>query len=153
VLAHVDASVLQVHSVRAPTRGEGSGLFDLADARKWIDAYARRSEKPFLVSLPAYSLRAGFDADGRAVAVEAEAPRDIAAADVRELRVDPKQVAALLRGLERSRPAQLAGVVWFRLPTEDDRRTWSASMLRAVIAGDSLDPVVKVTFDADANGA
>jgi len=148
LLAGVDASVLQVHSVQAPA----AGLFDPDAAQRWIDAYATKSAKPFDVAMPAYGLRVGFDAGGRAIAAEGEVPRD-APDDARELRVDPEKVARLLRNLERERPPQVRDVVWFRLPTEQDRRAWSLPMLRAVIAGDPLKPVVKVTFDAAADGS
>lgn len=149
LLALVDESVLQVHSVQSPA----GGLFDPATARRWIDAYAEHAPGPFRVALPAYGLRVGFDESGSATAVEAEALRDVPTGDVRELRVTPDQVATLLRGLERARPRHLDGVVWFRLPTADDHRAWSLAMLNAVIAGDPLRPAVLVTFDAAANGA
>lgn len=150
VLAVVDSSVLQVHAVQSPA----TGLFDAALARRWIDRYAARTSKPFLVALPAYGLRVRFDDGGAPTAVEAEAPRDASAADAaRELRVEPTRVAELLRGIEGPRPPRLAGIAWFRLPTADDRRAWSLATLRAVIAGDPLRPAVVITFDADASGA
>jgi hypothetical protein len=149
LLAEVDETVLQVHAVQSPQ----AGLFDAAAARRWIDSYATLSSKLFRVALPAYGVRVGFDAAGKAAAVVAEMPRDLAVDDVRELRASPEQVSDLLRGLERARPPQLAGVVWFRLPLADDRRAWSLATLHAVIAGESLKPVVKVSFDVDANGA
>jgi len=149
LLALVDESVLQVHAVQSPA----GGLFDPTTARRWIDAYAEHTPGPFRIALPAYGLRVGFDDRGSATAVEAEAPRDISASDVRELRVTPDQVGTLLRGLERARPRHLDGVVWFRLPTADDHRAWSLATLNAVIAGDPLRPAVRVTFDAAADGA
>jgi len=149
LLEAVDESELQVHAVQSPREG----LFDPAAARRWIDGYATRSPKPFRVALPAYGVRVGFDDTGKAAAVVGEVPRDIAADDARELRAPPEQVATLLNGLERSPPARLAGFIWFRLPTADDRRAWSLATLHAVIAGESLRPVVKVTFDPGADGA
>lgn len=149
LLAAADESVLQVRAVQSPS----AGLFDSAAARRWIAAYAAKSTRPFHVALPAYGVRAPFDANGRAAAVEGEAPRDLEAGDVPVLRVAPDQVAQVVRVLERDRPAALAGIVWFRLPLADDRRAWSLTTLRAVIAGESLRPVVKVTFDAAENGA
>lgn len=139
VLAQVDASVLQVHAIAAPRAGQGeTGLFDAAQAQRWIDAYAAVASKPFRVALPAYGVRVGFDDDGRALAVEGEMPRAIDSDRKRELRVDPVEVAALLRRLERAHPAQLTSVLWFRLPSEDDRRSWSVATLHSVIAGAPL---------------
>jgi hypothetical protein len=149
LLAAVDESVLQVHSVQSPA----TGLFDPAAARRWIDVYAERTHGPFLVALPAYGLRVGFDDSGGPAAVEAEAPRDVPGSDVRELRVTPDQVSTLLRGLDGARPPHLAGIAWFRLPSADDRRAWSLATLKAVIAGDPLQPAVLVTFDVAQNGA
>jgi len=149
VLTAVDESVLQVHATRAPD----AGLFDAPAARLWIVAYAQLSSKPFFVSLPAYGVRAAFDDRGRANAVEAETPRALANADSHELRADPVEVAALLREMERAPPVHLAGVLWFRLPSKDDRRSWSFATLRAVIEGAPLRPQLEVRVDNTADGA
>jgi hypothetical protein len=154
VLGDVDASVLQVHAIAAPRVGRGeAGLFDAAQAQRWIDAYAAVAAKPFRVALPAYGVRVGFDDTGRAVAVESEVPRAMDASSVRELRADPREVSRLLRMLEHAHSAMLAGVVWFRLPDEDDRRAWSAATLHAVIAGVELKADFAVRAQAAADGA
>lgn len=138
-LAQADASVLQVHAIAAPRAGRSKvGLFDPDQAQRWIDAYAAVAPKPFRVALPAYGVRVGFDEAGRAVAVESEMPRAMEADSAQELRADPTGVAALLRRLERAHSSQLAGIVWFRLPSEDDQRAWSAITLHAVISGSAL---------------
>ncbi|HZP66635.1 MAG TPA: DUF3142 domain-containing protein [Rudaea sp.] len=135
VLREVDESVLQVHAVRAPA----AGLFDAAAARRWVDAYAKLAPHPFRISLPAYGVRVAFDAGGRPLAAEAEADApDGIVGDARELRAEPQHVARLLRDLERAPPPHLAGVLWFRLPTDDDRRAWSLATLRAVVVGAPL---------------
>ena len=150
LLAQVDESVLQVHAVRSPD----SGLFDRTAARHWIDAYAKVSAKPFRVSLPAYELRVQFDAHGRAQAVEAEMQRDLDdRGDTRQLRAPPRDVAELLHSLAASRPAQLTGIVWFRLPSEDDRHAWSLATLRAVIAAAELRANLQVALQTAADGA
>lgn len=149
-LAEADESVLQVHAVSAPA----TGLFDARAARRWIDAYAALSAKPFRVSLPAYGVRARFGTDGHALAVEAEVPREMGAgAETRELRARPQEVAALLRELAGARPATLAGIVWFRLPTQDDRRAWSIQTLRAVILAQPLIERLQVRVESAPDGA
>jgi len=154
VLAQVDASVLQVHAVAAPHAGAGeTGLFDPAQAQRWIDAYAGVAHQPFRVALPAYGLRVGFGDDGAAITVEGEMPRAIEAEHARELRADPVAVSALLQALARAHPASFAGIVWFRLPSEDDRRAWSIATLHAVIAGAELKPDFDVRAPSAANGA
>ena len=153
-LAQVDASVLQVHAIAAPhARAGKTGLFDAAQARRWIDAYAGVERKPFRVALPAYGLRVGFDDDGAAVAVEGEMSRTIEAEHARELRVDPVEVSVLLHALAGARPLQLAGIVWFRLPGEDDRRAWSLATLHAVIGGAELKSDFDVRVQIAADGA
>src|SRR4029077_1762794 len=55
-----------------------------------------------------------------------------------ELMAAPQEVASLLHRLQSARPAQLAGIVWFRLPTDGDSRAWSLATWRAVIRGEAL---------------
>ena len=131
VLSAVDEVVLQVHAVQDPH----VGLFDAATARRWIEVLGRRTTKPFRVALPTYGTRVSWAADGRLRAVESERPLLIDASAGAELLAPPREVASLLRGLERSRPAALAGIVWFRLPTDGDVRAWSLATWRAVIRG------------------
>jgi hypothetical protein len=149
VLGAIDESVLQVHAVSDPAKG----LFDASTARRWIEAYGGRSQKPFHVALPAYGSRVSFDDDGIATGVQNEMPRDLAGTDVRELRVAPAAVQSLLRDLQKDRPASMRGIVFFRLPTTDDRRAWSLSTLRAVIAQQPLIATLAARMDTSADGA
>ena len=45
----------------------------------------------------------------------------------------PQAVVAFLHAMQRDAPDSLAGIVWFRLPTESDRRAWSPDTWRAVV--------------------
>jgi hypothetical protein len=148
VLAQVDASVLQVHAVSTPS----SGLFDRRSAQRWIIEYAALSSNPFQVALPAYGVRVSFDASGNAQAVEAEMPRG-SSPGARELDARAEEVAALLHELQRDAIAHLTGVVWFRLPNDDDRRAWSLTTLRAVMAAAPLHAAFDVRLDAAGAGA
>jgi uncharacterized protein DUF3142 len=139
VLAASDEVVLQVHAVQNPR----AGLFDAATAQRWIESFARRTPKPFRVALPAYGTRVSWGADGRLRAVESERPLLIDDTSAAELIASPQEVGALLRSLERSRPAQLAGVAWFRLPTDGDSRAWSLATWRAVLRGEPSEPQVQ----------
>lgn len=131
LLAAVDASVLQVHAVEKP----GGGLFDAAEALRWIRAYARLSPKPFRVALPAYATRVTQGDDGRILAIESDAATmPVFDARARELVVDPRRVAEVLARLRAAPPPGFAGVVWFRLPLASDRRAWVAATLRALVA-------------------
>jgi Protein of unknown function (DUF3142) len=63
-----------------------------------------------------------------------------------ELMASPTDVAALLGDLRDESPANLVGIVWFRLPTDDDRRAWSIETWRAVMLGKPLRTRVEATI-------
>ncbi|HQW80235.1 MAG: DUF3142 domain-containing protein [Rhodanobacteraceae bacterium] len=135
LLQAVDTSVLQVHAVAKP----GAGLFDAAQALRWIRAYALITPKPFRVALPAYATRVTLADDGRILAIDSDADTmPIFAATARELAVDPRRAAVVVQRLQASSPAHFAGVSWFRLPLDLDRRAWSTATLRALIADEDM---------------
>lgn len=150
VLAAVDLSVLQVHAVSRPDEG----LFDGVRARGWVADWASRSgAKPFLVALPAYGARFKLDLDGTVAAVESEQRLPARSAAAREVRVDPRELAAWLDDVRAQRYPNLAGIVWFRLPRDGDERTWALRTLRAVIAGQPLQSVLRVATPLRDSGA
>jgi hypothetical protein len=132
LLSAVDSSVLQVHAVSDPRRG----LFDSDQARQWTKAWSRITEKPFYLALPAYGV-ALLPGGGGAPVVESEIriERD---GKRQELLADPLQLSQLAAQLRNDPPKHLAGLIWFRLPLANDRRTWSLTTLRAVSRGDEL---------------
>jgi hypothetical protein len=134
VLSSVDEAVLQVHAVRAPQEG----LFDPAVARGWIDRFDTEYDKPFRVALPDYGTRIVEGDNGAILAVESEMPKLAGGAAARELVAAPADVAALLSSLKQRPPEHLKGLVWFRLPTEEDSRIWSLATLKAVLRGAPL---------------
>jgi hypothetical protein len=126
---HLDELVLQVHAVDDPHRG----LFDPLQADRWVHAFARRVPRPIRVALPAYDVRVTWRRDGRLASVEGEMPLLTGSAPGETLRTSPQAVLAFLHALQRDAPDSLAGIVWFRLPTESDRRAWSPDTWRAVV--------------------
>ena len=48
---------------------------------------------------------------------------------------DPDAMADLVRRWTEDRPAELAGLVWYRLPVASDTRNWPRATLNAVMAG------------------
>jgi hypothetical protein len=134
VFAPVSEIVLQVHMVQSPH----AGLFNADQARQWIQALARRTDKPFRVALPAYGVRVTWRNDGSMLAVESEEPLLAGGYSASELIVSPQAVSTVLRELERDPPASLAGIVWFRLPVAGDIRAWSPETWRAVVMGKPL---------------
>jgi hypothetical protein len=131
--ASLDELVLQVHAVDDPRRG----LFDPDQAERWIHAFARRIGRPMRVALPAYDVRVTWR-DGRLASVEGEVPL-LTGASGTTLRAAPEAVLSLLHRLQHAAPDNLAGIVWFRLPTDGDRRAWSIATWRAVVE-DRLPP-------------
>jgi hypothetical protein len=140
LLQTVDSSVLQVHAVSDPRRG----LFDPDQALKWAKAWARITDKPFYLALPAYGVALLPD-DGGAPVVESEVQLE-RGGERQELLADPLQLSQLGKTLREDPPAHLAGLIWFRLPLANDRRAWSLTTLRAVARGDQLVSQLGVTF-------
>ena len=134
LLAQADEAVLQVHAVQSPR----AGLFDPRQAHAWMDAFARRTHKPWRVALPAYGTRVSWDEQGRVAAIESERPTLVNGADANELFADPVAMQGFEAGLEADAPPGLTGIVWFRVPTDDDTRAWSMASWRAVLAHEPL---------------
>ena len=139
VFAPANEVVLQVHMVQNPR----AGLFDADQARRWIQAMACRTDKPFRVALPAYGVRVTRREDGSMLAVESEVPLLADGYSASELIVSPEAVSTLLRELERDPPASLIGIVWFRLPVAGDIRAWSPETWRTVVLGKPLEPRIE----------
>ena len=143
VLAAVDYSVLQVHSVVDPAQG---GLFNAQVAKHWVKAYARRSAESgqsFLVALPNYGSRVSWDRNGRITAVTSEAPIPGGGVDAQgsaqELFANPQEISNFLQqGLDYQAMPELKGVAWFRLPTAQDERSWAMPTWLAVMRGEPL---------------
>lgn len=138
LLLQADEFILQLHGFSPAEQG----LFDPRQAVRATRALAERSDKPFRVALPAYGVRVGRGEDGAGLSVEAERPLLAGGGQGEEVIVEPKDVSAVLRDFEQDRPRNLTGVVWFRLPTGDDRRAWSLDGLRSVIQGRSQDSAI-----------
>jgi len=126
-----DDTVLQVHAVQRPR----AGLFDAASAQAWISAYAEAGEQPFRVALPCYGSRVGFNEWGQMLAIESEASVPLRSSQEQELSASPAEAAKLLRWLDTHGPRALAGLMWFRLPTALDQRSWHLSTWQALVQG------------------
>lgn len=136
LLALPDEVVLQVHAVLNPRQG----LFDPKRARDWLDKFSRRAQRPWYVALPTYGTRVAWSPDGRIANIESESTTLATTAVMNELVAAPQTIAGFVAQLERERPAQLAGIVWFRLPTDEDVRAWSLPTWLAVLQRQALKP-------------
>lgn len=127
-----DGFVLQVHFLRTPTRpDETVELVDPKEALRAVEQ-AAKADVPFRVALPTYSYGAVFDERGALLGLAAEGSRRTGPAEVS---ADPRMIAALIQDWTKSRPAEMQGLIWYRLPTADDARNWPWETLRAVMAG------------------
>jgi hypothetical protein len=135
--AAADGYVLQVHSLEPPRRFDAAFLLcDPVAAKRAVEA-AARFRRPFRVALPTYGYVVAFDSTGKVAGLSAEGPllswpRNAA---VRVARSDPAAMAGLVREWTADRPAELTGLLWYRLPSAADRLNWPGPALRAVMAG------------------
>jgi hypothetical protein len=139
LIAEADGYVLQLHSLKPPEEDFGDGdilLTRVGPARQWVKEAARFG-RTFRVALPTYGYQAAFDSLHRPIGLLAEGPLISFAPGikVRTARSDPAIMAELIRGWTRDRPAEMTGILWYRLPVEGDRRNWTWPTLRAVMAG------------------
>ena len=127
-----DRSVLQVHWLDP---GDPTHLLD-PQAAEHVEAVAKLG-RPFRVGLPACGYALSLDAQGGLVGIAAEqgSPRPPPGGRLVELQPEPAAVAALVQAWTTDRPALLEGLVWFRLPTSQDRRAWPSQTLAAVREG------------------
>jgi hypothetical protein len=129
--------VLQVHSLVRPASPERiPPLCDVQQSRKWIDR-AGRIGVSYRVALPTYSYVTAFDAKGNflRLAGEGAALKLPAGGTLREVQADPVTIAQLIRELGASRPQCCTGVIWYRLPNDDDELNWRWPTLATVMQG------------------
>ena len=142
LLERADETVLQLHAVGDPAQV----LFDPQRAAQWIAQFGTATKKPFRIALPAYGSTADAAMSGGSDSTTQPGERH-------ELRADPLVIAKLLRDLEHAHPANLQGVLWFRLPLPGDRRAWPLATLGAVIAARPLQAKLAADVRANGNGA
>jgi hypothetical protein len=133
--AAVDDIVLQVHAVEDPRLG----LFDPHRAARWVRRLADVTRTRFQVAIPAYGTRIISSPGGGLLAAAAESA-DLDWLPGEEEMAAPQDVARFLAWLRAENFAACDGIVWFRLPTAEDRRAWSLATLRAVTTGAALHP-------------
>ncbi len=141
----VDHTVLQVHWLDP---SDPTHLLDPAAAAH-VERMAALG-RPFRVGLPACGYAVALDAAGGFAGVAAEQGTPVAppGGQVVELLPDTSAVAALVRTWTRDRPEDLAGLMWFRLPTIQDRRAWPPQTLAAVRDGRTPVAVPRVVLRA-----
>lgn len=133
----LDHFVLQVHSFQRPKRSrETLTTCSSRSALRWVEE-AAALETPFFVALPTYSYRVHFDSRGQFFSISADAgPKQRPVhGTTRIVRSSAEEMAALVRVWQRSRPASMLGVIWYRLPLPQDQLNWPMETLRSVMKG------------------
>ncbi len=132
-----DGFVLQVHSFQPPrTASDPYVLCDPAAAAAYVERAATFGV-PFRVALPTYGYRLIFDAQGRLTGLAAEGsggdwPENNRA---REVRANPVEMVGLVQRWRGERPELLRGIIWYRLPNQDDQLNWPWVTLATVMTG------------------
>ncbi|WP_309398081.1 DUF3142 domain-containing protein [Cerasicoccus maritimus] len=149
-----DHYVLQAHSIQRPTLPHKA--FKLCDAKQTLQWAQQASEigHPFHLALPTYGYQLSFDSTGKLVRVDAE--NEPLQTDfnltVEELSADPVEMAQLINSLQATRPEHCQGVIWYRLPSPDERLNWDAATWRAVMQGDVALPEWQIQAVPQPNG-
>jgi hypothetical protein len=128
--------VLQVHAVDLPKAGEHPVLCDPLRARQWAKKAASFGI-PFRVALPTYTSLVAINREGKIMGVSSEGQRPAWPADYRVVtaRADARQLAQLVQTWTQDRPANLTGLLWYRLPVSSDSMNWRWPTLAAVMKG------------------
>jgi hypothetical protein len=146
LIAATDGYVLQVHSLERPQSFDAPfTLCDPAAARAAVEQAAAFGV-PFRVALPTYGYVMAFSPEGRFIGLSAEGPAKSwpEGAKLREARSDPLAMAGLVQAWNAQHPAALRGIIWYRLPVNDDILNWRWPTLGAIVAGHSPRESVRV---------
>ncbi len=132
-----DGFILQVHSLDRPKSASANfTLCDPAAAKRAVER-AGRLPAPFRVALPTYGYLVAFDANGKFLGLSAEGPSRNwpSSAIVKTVSADASQMAQLVETWSKNRPSNMAGIIWYRLPIDEDRLNWRWPTLAAVMEG------------------
>jgi Protein of unknown function (DUF3142) len=135
LVGDVDGYVLQVHSVPI-SAGTNAKLSDACLARDWVRKAARFGT-PFGVALPTYRCAAGYGPDGKLLSVAMDSVQPVWPPGTRvlEFGADADEIAGLVHEWQKTRPAQLRELIWYRVPIATDTRNWRWPTLSAVMVG------------------
>lgn len=137
LFTETDYVVLQVHSLQKPLSiNDPVTLCDPEKARAAALEISRMGV-PFLIALPTYSYRLAYHSSGDFVGLSAEDIHAIHpdASQFRLLESDPDELAELVADWKESRPENMIGLIWFRLPVTTDRLNWHWTTLESVMQG------------------
>lgn len=150
----LDHFVLQVHSFQRP-RNSNQTLTTCPSkmAVQWAEDAASFG-KPFFVALPTYSYLVHFNKKGEfhSLTADGNPKRRPINGVTRIVRSSAVELSALVRVWERSRPANLKGLIWYRLPSPNDRLNWPIETFRSVIQGEAPERKAELCLEASVAG-
>jgi hypothetical protein len=129
--------VLQVHGIDRARADEATPqLLHASSVQHWV-AQADALDIPFRVALPTYRTAVGFNAARKIIGLDSEGPARAWPAGTKLLTyVSPAaEIAQLVREWTLERPANLTGLLWYRLPVAGEQRNWSWLTLTPVMQG------------------
>jgi hypothetical protein len=146
--------VLQVHSLERPKSPDAPIILcDIVSSSKWVEKAARLGI-PFRVALPTYGYIVGFDKSGQFLGISAEGPAATwpEGAVLRTADSDAIAIAGLVQKWQNDRPANMQGLIWYRLPLNTDQQNWRWETLSLVMKGHKPREEIKVGVDYSQKG-
>jgi hypothetical protein len=154
-LAHeANGFVLQVHSVEGPKGSDiPMKLCDSALSQKWVKKAACLGV-PFRVALPTYGYIVGFNNGGRFLGLSAEGPSKNwpDGTILRTVSSDAAAMAKLVHIWQEDRPANMKGIIWYRLPVKSDKLNWRWETLELVMRGQKPDKGIELKVNYPESG-
>lgn len=129
-----DRYVIQVHGVSGYSKEK---LCDPTQA-KWAAEECGKLSTPFLIALPTYQHLVARNSDGKIIEVISEGSVTNAKLDYEFVSADKNDLTNLINLWKTDRPALMQGVIWYRLPVENEEMNWTIETLNTVMLGDKL---------------
>jgi len=136
LLAVVDHYVLQVHSVFSPQQG----LFDKKLATDWAQQFDSLSNTPFSIALPNYWYQVNLDKNKQIKSLSAEErsqeqPQNSPNTS-QMLFASPLSIHQAMQSIKELKLKHFQGWVWFRMPTDSDKRIFTDKTLKHLLESD-----------------
>lgn len=106
------------------------------------------SKKPFYIALPTYGLNVGWFPSGNIAFIAGENKLSVSHVG-REFYSDPTLLSHFTHKLELNTPRKLKGLIWFRLPVNNDQRNWSLKTWKSVLNKEKLYSSYTILFNKD----
>lgn len=142
-----DYYVLQLHSFELPKDADQASKIFPADKALSYAEKATNLKHPYYISLPTYGYEVAFTKDGNFIGLRAENMPVLWSQDVKHKVVltDPRDILAFIQEVEKTKPENLLGFYWFRIPLKSDEFNWDMKTLECVLSDKK--PNIKLELD------